>query len=967
MKQPKSLIFLIIALFFLACSSKKQELHQLVDPFVGTGGHGHTYPGVSMPFGMVQLSPDTRLEGWDGCSGYHNSDSIIYGFSHTHLSGTGVSDYGDILLMPGQGQVFFDNGYKSASENSYRSRFLKENEKAHAGYYEVLLEKNKIKARLTSTERVGFHEYTFSKGDSCHLILDLFHRDELILADLEYISKTEIAGQRNSRSWAQNQKVIFYLQFSQPYTDYEHNDLGGVIAFNFKELSNQKLKVKVALSAVSVEGAKKNMEAELNHWDFEKAKKQAEQTWDKALSKIELVDADENQKGLFYTSLYHAMLAPNIYSDVDGKYRGMDDEVHSSDHAIYTVFSLWDTFRASHPLFTIIEPKRNLDFVKTLLKQYADGGELPIWELAANYTGCMIGYHAIPVIVDAFIKGINEFDQELALEAMLKSARNEKLGLDAYKRKGFIAMDDEAESVSKTLEYAYDDWCIANYAEALGNNTVYEEMIHRAQFYKNLYNPELGFMQSKLRGSWTSGFDPAEVNFNFTEANSWQYSLFAPQDIAGLIELYGGEQKFEEQLDNLFNTEMELTGRHQVDITGLIGQYAHGNEPSHHMAYLYNFIGKAYKTQERVDQILKEQYHLAPDGLSGNEDCGQMSAWYVLSSLGFYAVSPGTDYYAIGTPLHKKAIIHLENGNHFRLIAENRTEENKYIQSATLNGQPLDRAFLKHAEIMGGGELRFQMGSNPNPDWGNEERIITSIPETDQLAINPFVKTDGFIFSDSIKIEMGSPQKEAVIYYRLNGENTFQEYKKPFYLKENSRLELYADYKGKQSFKIEAGPYSKIKAGRNIKLFSEYSNQYRAGGDQALLDYMEGGKDFRTGFWQGYYDTDFEAIVDLGQVEELNEISLGALQDIKSWIWLSPEVSFYASRNGEEYELLAKVKHEVSDSLYGSIKHQFKYQLKRTRSARYVKIQATTYGNCPNWHLGAGHPTWLFFDEIKMD
>lgn len=640
--------------------------YDYVNTFIGTGGHGHTFPGATLPFGMVQLSPDTRLEGWDGCSGYHNTDTIIYGFSHTHLSGTGVGDYGDVLLMPTQGEVQFDNGYKTIADSGYASWFKKETEHASPGYYEVKLEEHDINVRLTTTQRVGIHEYTFNKADTANIMLDLTHRDQLLDYDINVVSEKEITGYRVSKAWASEQHIYFVIQSNKAF---EFNEMMGEVitksergktkprlnkgAFRFTTKDGDKIVLKVGISAVSIEGARKNLETEAPHWDFEQYKSAARVEWEKALNKIQVASQDNIKKEIFYTALYHTMIAPNVFSDLDGKYRGMDMKIHESkDGPQYTVFSLWDTFRATHPLYTIIEQKKTNEFIRTFLRQYKDGGALPIWELAANYTGCMIGYHAIPVIVDAYIKGIRDYDSELAMEAMLHSARQDKLGLEAYKRKGYIAAGDESESVSKTLEYAYDDWCIASMAKNMGYMEVHEEFIERAQFYKNSYNPSSGFMQPKMNGGWSAGFNPAEVNFNFTEANSWQYSMFVPHDIEGLIKLHGGSQNFEQKLDELFTTEMELTGRHQADITGLIGQYAHGNEPSHHMAYLYNYVGKPYKTQERVHQILTEQYTNQPDGLSGNEDCGQMSAWYVLSSMGFYSVTPGDDgYYSFGTPL----------------------------------------------------------------------------------------------------------------------------------------------------------------------------------------------------------------------------------------------------------------------------------------------------------------------------
>jgi predicted alpha-1,2-mannosidase len=978
----RKLLFLTLStLVLFGCSSTNAQLatvdaYEKVNPFIGTGGHGHTYPGASMPFGMVQLSPDTRLEGWDGCSGYHYTDSIIYGFSHTHLSGTGVGDYGDVLLMPTEGKVQFNNGSKKGAENGYASWFDKKTEKASPGYYEVKLEEHDIDVRLTATERVGIHEYTFNKADTSNVILDLLHRDKLLDYSIEVISSKEIVGHRVSKAWAEEQHVYFVIQsnkefeFKQILKKFEKlmlNDKpkGAKIAMNFIVDSGEKVMLKVGISAVSIEGARNNLKAEAPHWDFEKYLLDSKTTWTKALDKINVVGGSEDKHVIFYTALYHTMIAPNVFSDVDGKYRGTDLKVHQSDDGpVYTVFSLWDTFRAEHPLFTIIEQKKTNAFIKTFLKQYKDGGQLPIWELAGNYTGCMIGYHAIPVIVDAYVKGIRDYDDGLAMEAMLHSARMDKLGLASYKFKGYIPAGDESESVSKTLEYSYDDWCIAEMAKMMDLEDSQLEFIKRGQYYKNIFNAESGFMQSKMNGGWRSGFDPAEVNFNFTEANSWQYSMFVPQDIKGLVGLHGGAADFEKKLDELFDTEMELTGRHQSDITGLIGQYAHGNEPSHHMAYLYNYVGKPFKTQERIHQILNEQYTTQPDGLSGNEDCGQMSAWYVLSAMGFYAVTPGLDYYTIGTPLFDEVTINLENGNKFKVIANNVSNENKYIQSALINGKDLNKAVLYHNQIMEGGELVFEMGPTANEKWGVTEMPIPQIEAEFQITPVPYFTTSSQTFEEKIEIGLSSVIKDAAIFYKVSDE--FIKYEKPFEITETSTLEAYAILNGKKSFVVKSN-YKKIIGGRSIQILSEYDNQYNAGGDKALIDNLKGSANFRTGFWQGYYGKDIEVIVDLGKVTTIDRIAVGALQDIKSWIFYPTEVELLGSDNGTGFVPIKVMKNDFPDNEYGAFIKEFEFVPTTKVEYRYIKVLVKNYGVCPEWHLGNGGDTWLFLDEITVE
>ncbi len=665
----------------------QRDLARYVDPFIGTSGHGHTFPGAIVPFGMVQLSPDTRLTGWDGCSGYHYSDSKIYGFSHTHLSGTGISDYGDVLLMPTVGKP----------KKDYTSRFSHQNEKASPGFYSVRLDDDDIFVELTVTARTGMHRYTFPATNEANVILDLAHRDKVIDSGLK-IEGTTVLGWRRSQAWARDQIVYFALEFSEPFTDHEFDNLNA--RFRFDARNGKPVLVRLGISAVSTEGALRNLRAELNHWDFDKVKADAAAIWNRELGKIAVTGGTDAQLTNFYTALYHAMTAPNVFMDVDGQYRGRDFKTHKANgFTNYTVFSLWDTFRAAHPLYTIIDTKRTRDFINTFLVQYEQGGRLPVWELAANETDTMIGYHAVSVIADAAAKGIDGFDLKKAFKAMKHSAELRHYGLGAYIDKGFISTEDERESVSKVLEYAYDDWCIAEVARMLGETDDYRRYQARAQSYKNVFDPATGFMRPRTNGNWAEPFDPREVTFSFTEANAWQYSFFVPQDVNGLIDLMGGRERFAARLDQMFAAESKTTGREQADITGLIGQYAHGNEPSHHMAYLHNYAGQPWKTQFRVRQIMDQFYTPSPDGLIGNEDCGQMSAWYVLSAAGFYPVTPGSRFYAIGTPLFPEVRFNLGNGHAFTIRARNVSNRNIYIQSATLNGKPYRKSYLDHVDL----------------------------------------------------------------------------------------------------------------------------------------------------------------------------------------------------------------------------------------------------------------------------
>lgn len=735
---------------------------QYINPFIGTGGHGHTFPGPTLPFGMVQLSPDTRLKGWDGCSGYHFSDSIIYGFSHTHLSGTGCIDYGDVMIMPTVGEV-------SPNNKEYASPFRKETEKASAGYYSVYLEKPGVLAELTTTLRTGLHKYTFPKSSQSNIILDLTHRDKLKEGAIQIKNNHEITGYRVSDKWASNQHVYFVIQFSKPFQSSHITDGPKKLKGN-GHLKGRKLKasvqfdtqegevilVKVGISAVSLEGARKNLEAEQPGFDFDRVLTDAIRIWNKELGKIEVESDNTNNKRIFYTALYHSMIAPNIFQDVDGMYRGRDGNNHHADHGYHTVFSLWDTYRALHPLLTIIDRKRTGDFIKTFLLQYDQAGLLPIWELAGYETFCMIGYHALPVIADAYLKGIDGFDAPKALEAMRNSAETDdrelrkyklpgkivvdasfyryKKGMRHYQQHGYIKHGIMSGSVAKTLEFAYDDWCLAQMAKALDSTEVYETFIQRAANYQNVYDPSTGFMRARKGRGFIKKFDPFKASHSiYCEANAWQYSFSAPQDVSGLIRLAGGKEKYGQFLDSLFNAPSQVKGAKAFtqDISGLIGQYAHGNEPSHHIGYLYNYTGHAWKTQSIIRRIMSELYFDKPYGLPGNEDCGQMSAWYVFSALGFYPVCPGSDHYAIGSPLFEKASIHLENGQTFTVTAKNNSEQNIYIQSATLNGKPYTKSYLTFADIANGGLLEFQMGDSPNRQWGTGEG---DIPETSILS-----------------------------------------------------------------------------------------------------------------------------------------------------------------------------------------------------------------------------------------
>ncbi len=971
----KRIFILIIVLISQVSLSQNTDLTQYVNPFIGTGGHGHTYPGATVPFGMVQLSPDTKLEGWDGCSGYHYSDSILYGFSHMHLSGTGVPDYCDILIMPFTGDTKLKN-------TDYASGFSHKNETASPGFYSVLLEKYNIFAELTATKRAGLHKYTFPESNSSHFIIDLKHRDEVIESSIEIVNNNEIRGMRHSTGWARNQYVYFVMKFSKPFETFSFytndemvrgfegtngNNVKAVVGY--KTEKGEVINVKVGISGVSIEGALKNLDSEIPDWNFEGVRKQANEDWNKELNKIQVEGGTKDQKIVFYTALYHTRVVPNLFMDVDGQYMGTDLKVHKAEgFDNYTVFSLWDTYRAEHPLMTIIDQKRTKDFINTFLKQFEHRGLLPVWELSANETYCMIGYHSVPVIVDAYIKGIRGFDEMKALAAMKHSADTNLFGLEYYRQYGFVPQDKEHESVSKTLEYAYDDWCIAQFAKDF-NKDDYIRFIERAQSYKNVFDPSTGMMRAKINGGWYKPFDPMEVNSNYTEANAWQYSFYVPQDMTGFIKIHGSKDKLSAKLDELFITESKMSGLDLSDITGLIGQYAHGNEPSHHMAYLYDYVNQPWKTQALVHKINMEFYKNDPDGLIGNEDCGQMSAWFVLSAMGFYQVCPGQLQYAIGSPLFDKVTINLENGNRFIIRAENLLDRNYYIQSAEMKGNKYNKCYITHSDIMAGGELVFQMGSQPNKDWGSRDEDVPETEINDNLIVPvPIINADKKSFRDSLIVEiMSINPKDKIEYYYHVYDDVHNRTDSPSILKiENSTtLNAFAiNSNGERSNSVLA-EFFKVPSGISVRIISKYAKQYTGGGDEALIDLERGEKNWRLGKWQGYKGQDFEAIVNFGKLQLVKEVKAGFIQDVQSWICFPTEVEFEISSDGINFTSVGIVNTNMNiESKEVEIKD---FGIGINQEVRYVRVKAKSYGKLPPWHPGAGDPSWIFIDEIIIN
>lgn len=913
---------------------------EAVNPFIGTGGHGHTYPGATSPFGMVQLSPDTRLEGWDGCGGYHYSDSMMYGFSHTHLQGTGVADYCDILFMPTNNRLKVADQWNDA----YKSRFRHDTEEAHPGYYKVQLDDYNIQAELTTTQRTGIHRYKFAPGDSCRLFIDMMHRDELLQYDIQTIGDTIVYGYRVSKGWAEEQHCYFYAVFSEPFHDFmqlelsyveqdENNKKRSVIeqvqVFSLQFSPVKELTVKVGISGVDCEGARKNLEEEAPHWNFDQYRNQAKSNWENCLNKGRIDAADPDEMASYYTALYHCYTVPNVWSDVDSRYRGEDKKIHvAKGYTRYTVFSLWDTFRAYHPLMSTLEPEITRDWIVTFLEIYKERGELPVWELAGNETYCMIGYHSVSVILDAYRRGITDFDHRLALEAMIASATGPQEEKKAYEELGYVPADRFSESVSKTLEFAYDDWCIAQFAKELHDEKNYNRFIQRSQNWKNVFDSRTGFMRPRRNGGFPEPFDPFQVDFNFTEANSWQYSFFVPHDIETLMAFHGGEEKFTEKLNSMFTASSATTGREQSDITGLIGQYAHGNEPSHHTAFLFNYSKqKSDHTREIIQKIKKELYTNSPDGLCGNEDCGQMSAWYVLACNDIYSFCPGIPEFIGVYPEATKATV---NANTLMATVP------RSAKPTSITSTPV----VLPAPVIIGPQTSFTKKADITIYCADTLAEMTCIISKKQL-------------------------------HPETGETTIQKSKYNFMGRDQFTIET------DQNFEVEctATRPGFVDSKKTYALFrhnnmsmktvssTAYDNQYTGGGKDALVDGIRGGSDFRTGAWQGWRGQDVELIVDLGNVKPIHTIGISCLEEIKSWIWFPSSVEIFVSDDGIQFTPEGIIKSAEPLNDYRPRTKEFTRDLRA--SGRFIKLKLHPgVDPIPTWHLGAGESCWIFADEI---
>lgn len=985
------------------------QLAQYVNPFIGTGGHGHTFPGATMPFGMVQLSPDTDIRGWDWCSGYHASDSSILGFSHTHLSGTGGADYGDILIKPLTGKLYLTPGDKQHKTPGYRSLFSHKDETAEAGYYKVFLKQHKILAELTATIRAGFHKYTFNTPDSIHIIFDLAHgiADKAKQSSIKIISDTKIAGLRKSSGWAEEQYVYFTAEFSEPFTritwangdapatdvNSSEKEHGIAAAFHFTSGEGKVIKVKIAISAVDAGGAEKNLRAEIPGWDFWQIKKAARLAWEKELQKITVEGKSKDDKIKFYSAMYHCMICPNTFSDVDGRYRGMDGKIHFAEgYTHYTLFSLWDTFRALHPLLNMIDKKRSADFIRSMLDKYEQYGLLPVWELAGNETGCMIGYHAVPVIADAIANGITGFDREKAFTAMKKSANQEALGIGSYNRYGFIPSDRETDAVSRTVEYALDDWCIAKTAALLNHPDDEKVYQQRALRYENVFDTSTGFMRGRYSdGRWRVDFDPAETFpwgvSDFTEGNAWQYSWVPYQTESSM------QVNTEKKLDALFNAAPSEKYRKVSDVTGLIGEYAHGNEPSHWIAYLYATLGAASKTQFRVRDIMNRFYGTGRDGLIGNEDCGQMSAWFVFSAMGFYPVMPASGEYILGSPLFNKVNIKLENGKTFSIIAPQNATENIYVKSIKLGTNEKTDSKLSIKDIQNGS--RIIMDCSARPEIGSGMKSVSvkkskAVGEALHPVFTPYLQKGSTCFYKPQYITLNCLTPNGQIRFTLDGSEPDANsglYRDSILIKRSTTL--------KAATFINSGHSAVNAENRSIDVLEQafyrtiyrdtinpvylsdgfiypalehktpYSLDYAASGPNALIDGVRGTSRYTDRKWQSHDEKqDLDVIIDFGKQAAIDSIAIGLLYNSDVWILYPRYVTFSSSDDGVNFKQLSKT--EIPDLKGYVIDRKDVSTGKLNITTRYVRIFAKNYDGLPAWHRSAGNNVLMFADEVLI-
>lgn len=977
MRKLTQMLALLIGLQLSAQDAEWTSVKD-INPFIGTGGHGHTHPSAQAPFGMIQLGPNTRYDGWDGCSGYHFTDSAMYGFTCTHLSGTGVSDYGDLLMLP----------YSSPTKEGDHIAFDKASEVAEAGYYQARLDDGTI-IEATAGDRSGMLQIRFGDGEAPGLMIDLNFRDRVLEKDLQYRGDGLWVGRRISEGWAREQHFYFALDLGD-FKDTPLQLSDGVWWFPLQE-GKTDATISVAMSGTSEEGAVLNFKHELETMRFEEIKSATVKKWQKELAKSKVKSALPNQRAIYATAIYHAYSVPNLWSDVDGSYRGQDNVIYRDTvNRHYTVFSLWDTYRTAHPLYTITQPERTQEFIYGMLDMYQQRGRLPIWELAGNETDCMIGYHSVSVLADAIAKGYHT-DTALTLEAMRATAEMDVFGLGAYQESGFLSIEDESESVSKTLEYAYDDACIAWTAQRFEDWNTYMAYDQRSSAYRSLIDPESGYVRPRTNGDFYSPYNPREVNNHFTEANAFQYSFSPVHDIEGWMEVLTNfrgarenwnnlprkKQKLlvksrhevlEDLLDGLFYASSHTTGRDQADITGLIGQYAHGNEPSHHIAYLYNATNNPRRTSYWVHRILGSQYQNAPDGLSGNEDCGQMSAWYVMASMGMYPLVPGKPEYQISTPWWDAIHLELPNGKELDITVE---DVGTYIMDYDRGESvqvPFQKRYFTHDELLEGGHWKVKRGDEPS-DWGKVYRYATKMKNPTPPA--PIVRVPR-TFTGSAQVEI-IPTGQYDLWQYDRYENV--KWKKD----RKGRVRIGTAYD--DGFVTAITPHfgygnhvaKAVFSKRDDNLEAAWvvghaSPQYTAGGPEAMVDGITGDTDWRKGHWVGVQGHDATLEITLKKSKQVQTVRVGILKDIRAWIAAPQKVEVQILyEDDDQWHFFGAM--EMDDPLgqEEAVRHDVVLSNPRTDLVRAIRIKYTNAGRLQDWHPGAGYQSYFFTDEVRFE
>lgn len=1001
----KLYITILFALSLVSCS-KKQELIQYVDPMIGTDVHAHTFPGATLPSGMVQLSPSNDFKSWDWCSGYHYSDSILKGFAHTHISGAGLAGLGDILLMPTAGKVKVQAGSEENPDSGFRSRFSHDREQASAGYYSVILDDYNVKVELTSTPRVGFHKYTFNRAGKGNVIIDPTHNimENLYKSEIEFLSDTEIRGYKQSNGEAGVRNVYFYAKFSKAFADkgvavnnkiqankYLAVDkrVKGYVSFDVEQ--GESIEVKVALSFVSYEGAKINFNAEAKGKMFSQVLANSQKIWEEKMNKFHIETESIAQKRNFYTAVYHSMISPNLISDVSGEYI-VEGKKYQSEINQYSNFSTWDTYRAVHPLMAIVEQEKTADFVNSLSSRYTDSRVgLPVWECLGHDNVCMIGYSTVSVMADAIVKDLPGINLKSAYDAMRAASFSLEKHSNSYDVNGmnyYIDMDfvpgEIGSSVSKTTEYNYYDWCLSEVAKKLNKTDDSSLFQQRSKGYRNLFDPKSSYLLPKLQNGNFIEVDKSKWDglvTNYVSGNIWAYSCYVPHDMGYFMKLHGGKNKFANWLDKIFADTSEIGGSQHVDISGFIGKYGHGDEPAHQMPYLYDFAGQAWKTQKIVREILSRFYHDNPAGLDNNDDLGQMSAWYIFSSIGFYPVCPASNQYLIGSPAYAKASINLENGKVFSVQANNNSQKNVYIQSSTLNGETFTKPYITYNQICKGGELVLEMGDQPNENWAasvsdlgglvgmqaSEEYKLLEEKEV----LMPFTNEQSLSFERSKIISLYCNTKKAEIRYTTNGNQPGENsklYHKPIFITKDTKIKAKAFKKGLKTSRAFSATYLKgiqynPKTGYpKISLDKPVKNYGEPNGKQ-LIDGKFGSTTFNDGLWTGVDLEDLHVNIDLGKIRSIKEVKPGYLIYPGAWVFNPESIEVHVSTDNKNYRMVKKVspKAPSEDKRYVE---RFPVSFSPI-SCRYIKVIFKN-GAMPDWHVAGGRKHWIFVDEILI-